>query len=104
MSDLRNRLKALGVSEDRLAVRPGNAFTKAYAEHLATENTPKPPALPAKAQSTIDAARVFQQYQSGNAIERAYLREHHGAAVELGRRVTRIDSPESPPEPPKAAE
>jgi hypothetical protein len=116
MSDMRTRLKGLGINEARLAslglgatpttapaaTEPTNIFARKYAEHVTKASTPKAPVLP-DAKAAMDAAKVFEQYEAGNAIERAYLREHHGAAVELGRRITLIDSPESPPEPPKAA-
>jgi hypothetical protein len=113
----RDQLKRLGISEDRLknlgmgapsttapaaAAEPPNAFRAAWDAHNATANAAKPIALPS-AQGALDAARVYAQYRDGNCIERAYLRQHHGAAVELGRRVTLIDSPEKPPGPPPEA-
>ena len=116
-SDLRSRLRGLGVSEERLSAlnlpapkattapaataAPPNAFRVAWDAHNAAANAPKPVALPS-AKVAIDAAKVYAQYRDGNSVERAFLREHHGAAVELGRRVTLIESPE-PPEPKDAA-
>ena len=117
MTDMRTRLKGLGVSEARLAAigmgapsttaptaaaEPPSAFRAAWDAHNAKVNAPKPVTLPS-ANVALDAAKVHQKYRDGNAIERAYLREHCGAAVELGRRIALVESPETPPEPPPKA-
>jgi hypothetical protein len=121
MSDMRSRLRGLGVSEARLAAigmgapsaapapvaaTLGNVFTRSRdAQHTAETDAArasKRAALAAMPDSAVErhaaAVATYRRYRdSTNAIERAHIRKNF-PDLELGRQLDELD-----PEPPSAA-
>jgi hypothetical protein len=118
MTDMRERLKSIGISEARLAAlglgppattptASTNPFTRARdaqrAAEVESERASKRAALAAMPDSAIErhaaAVTVYRRYRDANAIHRAHLRQNYSTEIELGRQLDELD-----PEPPKAAE
>ena len=121
MTDMRNRLKGLGISEARLAAlgmgapsttapaatgEPVSIFRAKYAEHRAPKpvtdaqraaNAAAVAALPAaEAEQRTQALQVFRAYAGADAITRSRIRGTYGSLIEQGRAVAAETEPTGP--------
>jgi hypothetical protein len=118
MTDMRTRLKGLGVSEARLAAigmgAPSTAapatttepvtsiFRQRQAEHEAAKRAPKVTAFTtAQLEHRANAQYVLEKYRAADLATRLKIRTEHGDLLALGREIE-AENQENP-DPPAAA-